>query len=469
MIRNLFVMALMASVAACSEKAPEKADGSASPDAQKDAAQISTGEATGEGAGTDSAPAPVTDPYTLKNLAYLRDNAGKDGVVITESGLQYVVKTVGDGPTPGPEDSVTVHYRGRLIDGSEFDSSYSRGEPIEFSVNRVIPGWQEMLQLMPAGTAVEATIPSDLAYGDRAQGDRIPANSTLIFEMELLDVKSSDDVRDEALAPQQAFLDDYAKQDGVTVTESGLMYKVIEKGAGGKTPDATSIVTAHYRGKLIDGSEFDSSYGRGQPLEFPLDRVIPGWTEGLQLMEVGDVFELAVPYDLGYGPTGHPGVIPAYATLIFEVALMDTKTRAEADAEAQAAFEEFQAAQQVYLDQNAAKDGVTVTDSGLQIEWLARGDEGAEVPGPTSMVTVHYQGTFTDGEEFDSSHKRGRPASFPVDGVIAGWTEALQMMRVGDKTRLVIPAAIGYGARGSRSVPPGATLVFEVELLSIDN
>jgi len=120
---------------------------------------------------------------------FLAENAKKEGVVTTESGLQYKVIKSGDGPTPGPEDTVTTHYRGTLIDGREFDSSYSRGQPASFPVKGVIAGWTEALQLMKVGDKWEVYIPSDLAYGAAARGDVIQPNSTLVFELELLEIK----------------------------------------------------------------------------------------------------------------------------------------------------------------------------------------------------------------------------------------------------------------------------------------
>lgn len=118
-----------------------------------------------------------------------------------------------------------------------------------------------------------------------------------------------------------------------------------------------------------------------------------------------------------------------------------------------------------YREENGKKPGVTTTASGLQIEHLKEGT-GAS-PLATSKVKVHYVGTLIDGTKFDSSVDRGEPIEFPLDGVIKGWTEGLQMMKVGGKARLVIPPEIGYGARGQGPIPPNATLVFEVELLDI--
>nr|WP_136250855.1 FKBP-type peptidyl-prolyl cis-trans isomerase [Ningiella ruwaisensis] len=122
-----------------------------------------------------------------KGEAFLAENAEKEGVMVTDSGLQYEVLEEGTGKSPAATDTVTVHYRGTLLDGTEFDSSYGRGEPASFPLNRVISGWTEGLQLMKEGAKYRFYIPSELAYGPRATGAITP-NSTLIFDVELLEV-----------------------------------------------------------------------------------------------------------------------------------------------------------------------------------------------------------------------------------------------------------------------------------------
>ncbi|VEI75453.1 FKBP-type 22 kDa peptidyl-prolyl cis-trans isomerase [Mannheimia haemolytica] len=145
-------------------------------------------------------------------------------------------------------------------------------------------------------------------------------------------------------------------------------------------------------------------------------------------------------------------------------ALQELGQRAEA-AQAEA-FKAIDAENKAFLEENKKASGVIVTDSGLQYEILTEGT--GEKPTATSTVRVHYTGSLIDGTVFDSSVKRGQPAEFPVNGVIRGWTEALQLMPVGSKWRLTIPQELAYGERGAgASIPPFATLVFEVELLDI--
>ncbi len=133
--------------------------------------------------------------FEKKNLVYkeegekfLAENKGKEGIVTTESGLQYKIEKAGTGEKPAASDQVKVHYHGTLVNGTVFDSSVDRGEPIELRVNGVIQGWQEVLQLMPAGSKWKVFIPYQLAYGERGSGPVIPPMSALIFDIELLEI-----------------------------------------------------------------------------------------------------------------------------------------------------------------------------------------------------------------------------------------------------------------------------------------
>lgn len=125
-----------------------------------------------------------------------------------------------------------------------------------------------------------------------------------------------------ALEEEKAFFEQNAKAEGIITTASGLQYQVLTPGKGGEKPGPRDVVRVHYEGKLLSGKIFDSSIARGEPIEFPVDQVIPGWTEALQLMEIGSKFRLFIPSRLGYGAHGAGNVIPPNATLIFEVELI---------------------------------------------------------------------------------------------------------------------------------------------------
>jgi FKBP-type peptidyl-prolyl cis-trans isomerase FklB len=131
----------------------------------------------------------VSDANKAAGAAFLAENKAKEGVVTLPSGLQYKILTAGTGPKPSATDVVICNYRGTLLDGKEFDSSYKRGQPASFPVNQVIKGWTEALQLMPVGSKWQLFIPSELAYRDRGAGADIGPGATLIFEVELISIQ----------------------------------------------------------------------------------------------------------------------------------------------------------------------------------------------------------------------------------------------------------------------------------------
>jgi FKBP-type peptidyl-prolyl cis-trans isomerase len=145
-----------------------------------------------------------------------------------------------------------------------------------------------------------------------------------------------------------------------------------------------------------------------------------------------------------------------------------TLIREEQAAEFEAMIEINKVEGEAYLASNAEKDNVTVTDSGLQYEVILEGEAGAARPTTANQVTLHYRGTLIDGSEFDSSYARGQPATFPVTGVIPGFSEGLQLMSVGSHYRFVIPSDLAYGPQGSGpDIGPNATLIFEIELIEV--
>ncbi len=243
------------------------------------------------------------------------------------------------------------------------------------------------------------------------------------------------------VSPIPAPADVAAPPADAEVTASGLATKVLQPGAGKRHPGPDDQVTCHYTGWTTDGKMFDSSVARGTPVRFPLNRVIAGWTEGVQLMVEGEKRRFWIPEELAYqGREGRP-----QGMLVFDVQLL--------------AIYEPPAAPP---DVAAPPADAEVTKSGLASKVLQPGT-GEGHPKRSSTVTVHYTGWTTDGKMFDSSVERGQPASFQLTQVIRGWTEGLQLMVEGEKRRFWIPEKLAYGGR--KGAPQGM-LVFDVELIS---
>ncbi|MEL6183912.1 MAG: FKBP-type peptidyl-prolyl cis-trans isomerase [Myxococcota bacterium] len=227
-------------------------------------------------------------------------------------------------------------------------------------------------------------------------------------------------------------------------TESGLAYKVLSKGTGTTHPGPKDKVEVHYTGWTTDGKMFDSSITRGQTAKFPLNGVIAGWTEGLQLMVVGEKTRFWIPEDLAYrGMPGRPA-----GMLVFDVELKSIVP----------APKPIPAPEDVAAPPKDAKK----TESGLAYKILKEGK--GKKPTAASRVRVHYSGWTTDGKMFDSSVVRGQPIVFPLNRVIPGWTEGVQLLKEGAKARLWIPEELAY--KGARGAPQGM-LVFDVELIEI--
>ncbi len=203
----------------------------------------------------------------------------------TASGLKIKVLKAGAGKEhPKDGDRVSVHYSGWTKDGKMFDSSVARGAPTTFGVNEVIPGWTEALKLMLLGEKSRLWIPGKLAYGDRPQMGGAPTGD-LTFDVELLEIVKPPATPEDVKAPPAT-----AKK-----TASGLAYRVLKPGTGKIHPTANNRVTVHYSGWSTDGKMFDSSVARGEPATFSLGGVIKGWTEGVQLMVVGEKDALLDP------------------------------------------------------------------------------------------------------------------------------------------------------------------------------
>jgi FKBP-type peptidyl-prolyl cis-trans isomerase len=423
LLRARSIMALALLLSACPSKDASKT---------KPATQADAGAADGAAAAAEAKPEEPPSLPAPPDVAAPPADAEK-----TASGLAYKVIEKGKGgDRPRAWDEVTVNYTGWTTDGKMFDSSLvarmpgQKPEPAKFPLNRVIPGWTEGVSLMEPGEKRRFWIPEELAY----KGQMGAPAGMLVFDVELLEVKKMPDPpptpSDVAEVPKDA------KKE-----KSGLATKVLTKGKGGKRPTVSDVVKVHYTGWTTDGKMFDSSVTRGEPAVMQLERVIKGWSEGVALMVPGEKRRLWIPKELAYND--QPGR-PA-GMLVFDIELLDILTP------------------ETPKDVAAAPKDAEKTATGIASKVLKKGT-GTEHPVAESNVKVHYTGWTTDGKMFDSSTTRGEPAEFPLNGVIPGWTEGVQLMVVGEKRRFWIPEELAY--KGQAGGPKGM-LVFDVELLEI--
>ncbi len=271
------------------------------------------------------------------------------------------------------------------------------------------------------------------------------------------------------LAKSNSWLEGIKATDGVKELESGLLFEVL-KDSDGAQPVEGEVVTVHYTGSKMDGTVFDSSVARNQPVTFPLKNLIPGWKEGLLNMKQGQKAKFSMPPDLAYGELGTPdGTIGPNEAIQFEVELIEIISEEEAIKRAQAAYKERAttnlAKANEFLAKNKSESGIKTTSSGLQYEVIEKG--AGSKPAASNVVKVNYRGTLLNGREFDSSYSRGKPAEFPLNAVIKGWTEGVQLMSPGAKYRFFVPPQLGYGEQGGGPIGPNELLIFEVELLEI--
>lgn len=267
---------------------------------------------------------------------YIKDS-NLTNFVKTASGLQYAITENGTGPLPQKGDELSMNYRGRLLNGTAFDSNidsvFGHVQPLKFPLGqgRVIQGWDEAMAKFPKGTKATLLIPSRLGYGAQGSGANIPPNSPLRFDVEVLDFKTLP-TEAEIAATNDQEIQNYLKANNLQAqkTASGLYYIITQEGDGKKlnTGDNCSM---NYTGKLINGNKFDSNvdstFGHVQPYTFALGKkaVIGGWDEGVALLSKGAKATLLIPSKLGYGSQEGNPRIPANSVLIFDVEVLDAK------------------------------------------------------------------------------------------------------------------------------------------------
>lgn len=414
-----------------------------------------------------------------QNLAlgqqFLEENAKKEGIKTTASGLQYQVIKEGEGERPTLKSRVVTHYTGTLMDGKVFDSSIERGQPATFPLNAVIQGWQEGIPLMKKGSRYRLFVPATLGYGENSPAS-IPPNSVLIFDVELIDVMEEDVASSTAKSklsysygymigqslgrvnfsadeknPNQ-FVQGFAKgfeanDQDIAVIESLLRARME---AGEPATDAEAAK------KIAFGIGFSSAAGIATQIgalsaDFDFNAVGVGYSVALK----GE--------DSEFSDEEMESFLKSY----FEPKQQASQARMEAEQQATAMANI--AAGEKFMLENAKKDGVVTMDNGMQYIILEEGAKDDVRATLNDKVTTHYHGTLVDGTVFDSSVDRGEPATFPLNGVIQGWQEGIPLMPVGSKYRFFIPSNLAYGNRAmGNSIAPGSTLIFEVELIKIN-
>ncbi|HWU89976.1 MAG TPA: FKBP-type peptidyl-prolyl cis-trans isomerase, partial [Kofleriaceae bacterium] len=369
------------------------------------------------------------------------------------SGTKYVVVRPGTGKDKARSfDTVTYNYTAWDSDGRQFDSTEIRKRPMTHAPFRQSAVLEEVLTSMTAGQRIRFWVDADkMATGGRP----LPGmpKGLLTYEVELLQIAK-------AATPPPPVPPDVAKPSAdAKKTEKGTFYKVLKAGKGGAKPKPTDSVRVHYTGWTTDGRMFDSSVIRNEPAEFSLGGVIAGWTDGIPVMSVGDKVRFWIPEELAYkGAPGRP-----QGMLVFDVELLEIKAPGAADPHGHGDAHGEPAGIPAPPDVAAPPKDAKKSPKGVSYKVIAAG-KGGPKPTADDTVKVHYTGWTTDGKMFDSSVQRGQPAEFPLRGVIAGWTDAIPVMSVGDKVRFWIPEELAY--KGSPGRPQGM-LVFDVELLEI--
>ena len=358
----------------------------------------------------------------------------------TESGLKYLIIKPGEGESPKRGDIVIIHYKAMLEDETVFENSRNKRTPVSFRIGneQFIEGLQEGIMLMNKGAVGRFVIPPELAYGENRVGVVEP-NSTLIYEVELLDIKPGIEI----VTPEK-------KEIEKVKTDSGLEYSIISQGKGSRAFDGM-FIAAEYTGFFGDNEIFDSSFDRGKPLEVKLGdgTLIQGLEEGFTYLHEGDKARFWIPSELAYGKRGR-GIIPPDTDLVFDIELLKVKPAVKP------------------LPYNVNDKDTLETGSGLQYIIVKEGYGLQPMPG--QLVKVHYSAYLTNGYMFDSSVQRSQPFNIVAGKglMIKGWEEGIMLMNKGAKYRFIMPYNLAFGSKSFGDVPAYSTVIFDIELIDIE-
>jgi FKBP-type peptidyl-prolyl cis-trans isomerase len=382
---------------------------------------------------------------------------------------------------PKTGDWVSLNMSYKYKDSLLFDNKQAMAAPIRFKlpVSDFKGDIYEGIRMMSKGDSAEFLINADSLFTKTFQQKRRPpfidTNSVISFRVTLLSTDSPETL----MKTEDDALKNYLETQKITVppTESGLYF--IEKQAGkGMAIDSGKWVKVQFKVSLIDGKQIFSSYDRGEPIAFEYGKRFDtkGFEEGVGKMKKGGKASLIVPSTLAFGEMGRGTVVPPYATILYEVEVVDVITKADYEKQQNEAKKKEE-----QKKENAKKDETTLlkkylkeknitaqpTASGIYYIEKAKGTGARAAAG--KKVKVHYTGTLLNGTKFDSSRDRNEPFEFELGKgqVIKGWDEGIALMNVGGKAILIIPSNMAYGDREIPTIPAYSTLVFDVDLVDV--
>eukprot|EP00899_Mesostigma_viride_P014709 jgi/Mesvir1/23239/Mv09241-RA.1 len=378
------------------------------------------------GEGTGDALQDKMDEFDDGDSGYVSEKEGDEKDILNNGGVVKKLVKKGTGwEHPEPGDEVTVHYVGKLLDGTQFDSSRDRGEPFTFKIGQgqVIKGWDEGVGLMKKGEVALITCKPEYAYGAAGSPPTIPPNSTLVFEVELLSWKSVSDIC----------------EDG------GVIKKVLVPGSNWVMPRKEDEVRVKYTARVKGGDVFESTPDEGIEFSMSKGHLCRAMREAVLTMKKGEQAQLIVRPDYGFGAEGRPPTVPPGATLEIDVTLLSWKTV-----------------------EDVTKDGGVVKKALNEPAVYKKPNEGAK-------VKARLVGKLSDGTVFQR-HEEGNELEFVTDAgeVILGLDKVVMDMKKEEQAEVVIQPSYGYGESGASEgllapVPPNATLHYDITLVSFEN
>ncbi len=411
----------------------------------------------------------------------------------TDTGLYHKIHVANDTLKPVLSDIVNIDMEYGLKDSMIF-SSYISKRPVEIPI--IEPQFKgdfyEALTYLSVGDSATFIISADSFFHITARSPKLPpfidSNSVLYFNVKLNSIKTEEEVK-KAEQERNAILKIeeeeklklYLTDNKITTkpTESGLYYIETKRGKGSKI-DSSKYVKIHFAINLINGNKIFSTRDRGEPIEIEYGKKFDtdGLEEALGKMKKGGKANLIVPSSIAFGEMGRGGVIPPFSILLYDVEIIDIRSKTEYDKEKALEREKQKAENQKMMKSEKAKISKYIKDNNITtkptkdglyyIETIKGTGEKAE---SGKKVKVHYSLYLTDGTKLQSSLDSGQPFEFTLGKgqVIRGWDEGISMMNEGGKAKLIVPSIIGYGERGKgKDIPAYTPLVFEVELLEVN-